>query len=124
MTELSIWNDVRVAVCAPEGTRLADVRDIEPFLSEAFSLQADWLAVPTSRLGDDFLRLRTRLAGEATQKFATYRVGLAVIGDISAAVTGSEALAAYVRECNRGSTVWFLPTLADLKARLQGGRGR
>nr|WP_316629511.1 DUF4180 domain-containing protein [uncultured Brevundimonas sp.] len=71
-----------------------------------------------SRLGADFLKLRTRLAGETTQKFVNYRIGLAVIGDISPAVADSDALRDYVRESNRGQQVWFLPNLSALKAAL------
>jgi len=122
MTRLETWSGLVVAVCEPEGPQLAGTADINDFLSLAFEANADWLAVPVTRLGADFLRLRSRLAGEATQKFVTYRVGLAIIGDISAEAAGSGALADYVRECNRGRSVWFLPDLNALKMKLETGR--
>lgn len=123
MTHVETWNGLVVAVCGVEGDKLAGPADINDFLSLAFEANADWLALPTVRLGAEFLRLRTRLAGETTQKFVNYRVGLAVIGDISAEIAASGALADYVSESNRGRSVWFLPDLEALKMKLEGGRG-
>lgn len=117
-TTVEIWGGERVVVCAEDGPLLADERDINGFVGEALGHQAQWLALPVSRLGADFLKLRTRLAGETTQKFVNYRIGLAVIGDISPAVADSDALRDYVRESNRGQQVWFLPNLSALKAAL------
>lgn len=122
MTRVETWNGLVVAVCEPEGALLAGLADINDFLSLAFEANADWLAMPVTRLGEDFLRLRSRLAGETTQKFVNYRVGLAIIGDISAEAAESEALTDYVRECNRGRSVWFLPDLTALKLKLETGR--
>lgn len=122
MTRVEAWNDLVVAVCEPDGDQLAQMADINDFLSLAFEANADWLAMPVSRLGEDFLCLRSRLAGETTQKFVNYRVGLAIIGDISTEAAGSAALADYVRECNRGRSVWFLPDLNALKMKLETGR--
>lgn len=52
------------------------------------------------------------------QKFANYRVGLAVVGDVSAHVEASEALRDFVRESNRGQQVWFVADDAELETRL------
>ena len=123
MIRVETWNGLSVAVCAPEGPLLATPGDINDFLSLAFEANADWLALPVSRLGEGFFRLRTRLAGEAAQKFVTYRVGLAVIGDIVDHIAASDALGDYVRESNRGRAVWFAPDLAALKGRLEAGEG-
>lgn len=123
MTHVETWDGLVVAICGDEGGKLAGPADINDFLSLAFEANADWLALPAARLGAEFLRLRSRLAGETTQKFVNYRVGLAVIGDISADIAASGALADYVSESNRGRSVWFLPDLEALKMKLEGGRG-
>lgn len=117
-TRTEVWSGARVAICAPEGPLLAAESDINDFIGEAWAHDASWLVVPVSRLGPAFLQLRTRLAGEAAQKFVNYRVGLAIVGDISAAVAGSEAMGAYVRESNRGNHVLFMPDLTALRAAL------
>jgi hypothetical protein len=41
-----------------------------------------------------------------------------VLGDVSTAVAGSEPLGDFVRESNRGTTVWFVEDLAALEAKL------
>lgn len=58
------------------------------------------------------------MAGDFVQKFANYRQGLAVVGDISQALTESSALRDFVRESNRGRHVWFVADEADLERRL------
>jgi hypothetical protein len=47
-----------------------------------------------------------------------YRLRLAIIGDLAAYAEQSAALRAFISESNRGRTLWFSPTLADLHARL------
>ena len=121
-TRVETWGETRVAICAEDGPLLAAAGDVGDFLGEAWGLEADWLAVPVSRLGPVFLKLRTRLAGEVTQKFVTYRTGLAIVGDISAEVAASDALRDYVRECNRGRQVRFAPDLPGLRAVLDTER--
>jgi hypothetical protein len=39
--------------------------------------------IPAQRLDPDFFRLRTGVAGEFVQKFVTYRLRLAVVGNVS-----------------------------------------
>ena len=117
--ELQIMGSKRIAVCAQAGPLLAAERDVNYFLSEAMSLDADWLLLPVTRLGPDFLHLRTRLAGEMTQKCATYRIGLTIVGDISAEVAASNALRDFVRESNRGRHVWFADDEAAFRKRLE-----
>lgn len=76
------------------------------------------IVIPTTRFVDDFFVLRTRVAGEIIQSFVNYRLHLIVLGDLTEHVAGSEALAAYIRESNRGTHVWFMPTPDDLTRRL------
>lgn len=112
--------DVRLLVYPETGPVLPGESGALQVLGEAFGAKADWVAVPADRLGPDFFRLRTGIAGRVAQKFAQYRVGLAVVGDITAHVAASTALRDLVRECERGSTFWFVPHLDELRARLEG----
>ena len=76
------------------------------------------VVLPVSRLDPEFFRLASLLAGDILQKFVTYRVRLAIIGDISAYVAASDALRDFVWESNRGSHVWFLDDEDALTAKL------
>jgi hypothetical protein len=110
---------VRVLVCDQAGPPVATVADALDLIGAAF-LGAEVVAVPASRLGDDFFALGTRFAGEIMQKFVNYRLRLAVVGDISRHLAASAALRALVHESNRAEHVWFVPDLDALDARLAG----
>ncbi|MFF7591679.1 DUF4180 domain-containing protein [Kitasatospora purpeofusca] len=101
-----------------DGPVVRDPRDGMDLLGEAFAQDAEWLVVPAARFGPEFFTLGTRLAGEVTQKFAQYRVGLAVVGDLSAYTGASGALRDFVRESNRGRQLWFLADEAEFDARI------
>jgi len=84
--------------------------------------QAEWVALGADRLGDDFFELRTGRAGAIAQKFVDYRMRLAVVGDISRRVADSTSLADWVRESNRGRSLWFVPDFDALAERLEDGQ--
>ncbi|KJK59384.1 DUF4180 domain-containing protein [Saccharothrix sp. ST-888] len=107
-----------VLVCASDGTPLRDERTATDVIGDGFGLGADWVAVPVGRLTDDFFRLRTRIAGDIVQKFVNYRLGLAIVGDISHHLDASTALRDFVRESNRGTQLWFVPDIEALRTRL------
>lgn len=67
-----------------------------------------------THLHPDFFNLRTGLAGEILQKYANYRVRLAIIGRFEK--YNSKSLQAFIAECNRGNAVFFV---ADREAALQ-----
>ncbi|MFI0357421.1 DUF4180 domain-containing protein [Actinomadura sp. 9N407] len=108
-----------VFICAPDGAPLLDERDATDLIGNASYAGAAWTVIPAERFTDDFFRLRTRLAGDIVQKFVTYRMGLAIIGDISRHTDGGTALRDFVRESNRGTQLWFLPDIDALRVRLE-----
>jgi hypothetical protein len=106
-----------VYVCPDEGPCLAEDRALSDLIGDLFGAGARLVAIPIARLGPDFLRLSTGVAGHALQKLVNYRFQVAVVGDVSAAVA-SDPLRDFVRESNRGQTVWFVDDLATLEAKL------
>jgi len=111
----------QVFECPAEGPPLRSDRDATDLIGTARSHGASLIAIPTSRLDDDFFQLRTRIAGEILQRFVTYRVRVAIVGDISRHLSDSSALRDFVRECNRGDQIWFVSDLAELARRLSTG---
>jgi len=100
--------------------KVADDRGAVQLIVDAhYGHQAEWVAVTPEQLGDEFFELRTGRAGGITQKFVTYRMGLAVVGDIAQRVAESTSLADWVRESNRGRSLWFVPDLPTLASRLE-----
>jgi hypothetical protein len=110
----------RVYVCAPEGPPLAQDRDLSDLIGELYGAGARIVAVPLGRLGPDFLRLSSGVAGQVLQKLVNYHFRIAVLGDVSPALAASDPLRDFVRESNRGKTVWFVDDLEALEAKLLG----
>ncbi|MFF2040738.1 DUF4180 domain-containing protein [Kitasatospora sp. NPDC058170] len=110
--------DPTVLRLTPDGPPIRSERDATDVIGDAFGQGADWVVVPAARLDGDFFRLSTRVAGGIVQKFVTYRIGLAVIGDISAHVAASDALRDFVVESNRGTQLWFLTEEEEFGPRL------
>ena len=109
---------VRVLFCATDGARLAGERDVNDVLSAAWSADAAMIAIPVQRLDPVFFRLSTRVAGEMLQKFVNYQLRAAIVGDVSAWTTQSEALRDFIYEANRGSSAWFVNDIDELERRL------
>lgn len=111
--------DVRVLSCAPDGPLLDGERAALDLIGDALGQEAQLVAVPVERIADEFFRLRSGVAGAVVQKFATYRLRLAVVGDISGHLAGSTALRDFVYESNQGDQLWFLTDPGELDARLR-----
>ena len=91
--------------------------DANDLIGDTWGHETQYVAVPVERIGADFFRLRTRLAGEIVQKFVNYRIALIVVGDITDHVESSDAFARFVDECNRGRQTWFVPDTHALAQR-------
>lgn len=118
MTTLETVHGVRVLRCAPDGPLLDGERAALDLIGDAMGQGAQLVAVPVERVPEEFFRLRSGLAGAVMQKFVTYRIRLAVVGDISRHVAGSTALRDFVHETNQGGHIWFLADDARLREKL------
>jgi hypothetical protein len=109
----------RVLEYPVEGLPLGNASSSLEIISAARSQQAELVAIPVERLGDAFFQLRNGIAGEVLQKFVTYHLRIAIVGDMTPLSAASKALHDFVVECNRGSTVWFVRNLDELNDRLR-----
>ncbi|MFI9761699.1 DUF4180 domain-containing protein [Streptomyces sp. NPDC051963] len=117
--EIVTLNGISVLRCAPDGPALDGERAALDLIGDAGWREAELVAVPVERVPDEFFRLRSGIAGAIVQKFAQYRLRLAVVGDISQHVAASQALRDFVYESNLGDQLWFLSAYADLDERLR-----
>ncbi|MFG3000401.1 DUF4180 domain-containing protein [Streptomyces sp. NPDC048340] len=120
MSTLQTIGDVPVLMCADEGEAIRGEGDVLDLIGDAGYQGAEWVVIPVGRLDEAFFRLRSRVAGDIVQKFANYRLGMVVLGDISGHTESSSALRDFVRECNRGRQTWFLTDVEELRERLRG----
>ncbi|MEU1511646.1 DUF4180 domain-containing protein [Streptomyces sp. NPDC005811] len=117
-TTLTTLHTTRVLRCAPEGPALDGERAALDLVGDAMGHDAELVAVPAERCGEEFFRLRSGVAGAVVQKFANYRLRLAVVGDISRHLADSSALRDFVYEANRGRQLWFVADEGELADRL------
>ncbi len=66
----------------------------------------DCIAIPKQAITENFFMLSTGVAGEILQKFVTYHVKLAIIGDFLHYT--SKPLRDFIYESNNGSHVFFV----------------
>lgn len=97
----------------------ADAMDL---IGEAMGVGATTVVIPVERLSPTFFELTSGLAGEIAQACVNYGRRLVVLGDVSAAVERSRAFRDWVRECERGAHVWFLPDREALERRVGSDR--
>jgi hypothetical protein len=119
MTALEKIHDIPVLLCAAEGKSIGGEAEALDLIGDAMYQGARWVVVPAERFDESFFRLRTRVAGDIVQKFVNYRLGLAIVGDISARTEAATALRDFVRECNRGRQTWFVADIGELRERLK-----
>jgi hypothetical protein len=99
---------------------VGDEGDAVQLIAQAhYEHQAEWVALTADGLGDEFFELQTGRAGAITQKFVNYRMGLVVVGDISDKLAVSKPLRDWVRESNRGRSLWFVNELSALTERFR-----
>lgn len=110
----------KARVATVEGQSLQMEADALALISKALEEKADWLVVAVKDIAPDFFRLRTGLAGAVCQKFVTYGVGLAILGDVSVHMSHSNPFRGFVDESNDGRHIWFVKDMDEMKQRLGG----
>lgn len=106
-----------ILVVTSQNFRIENVQQSLDLMAEAWQHDSNRIVLQARHLHPDFFDLRTRLAGEILQKFANYRMKLAVIGSVEA-WTG-ESGRAFILESNRGNRFFFLPDLDSAIARMR-----
>lgn len=95
-----------IAVIHSEKEIIRETQDALDLMAECSALDAQGIILQQSQLVPDFFDLKTGLAGEILQKFSTYRMKLAIVGDFSGFT--SKSLQDFIRESNRHGKVCFV----------------
>ena len=103
-----------VAEVSANDMLLTASEDANDLLGNAYYQGFDGMIISADKISPRFFDLKTRLAGEILQKFSTFRMRLAVVGDFSTFT--SESLKSFIYESNRGNLIHFSPTIADALA--------
>ncbi len=99
-----------------DGPLLATEADAIDLIGATYGSGADIVAIPLERFAPHFWDLRNRLAGHFIQKFVTYGLRVAIVGDIWQHTARSDALRDFVRESNaRGRELLFVSSREGLE---------
>jgi hypothetical protein len=109
----------RILELPADGPPLRTGQDANDLIGESKSAGASLIILPIARLDPAFFELRTGIAGDMVQKFVTYQVAVAIVGDTSALEAESKSLRDFIYESNRRGSVWFLANKDALRERLQ-----
>jgi hypothetical protein len=85
-------------------------------MEELFASGASKIILHQENIAPEFFQLRTGLAGAFLQKFVTYQVPIAIVGDFKD--VASDSLKAFIYESNRGRQVFFLESVEAALQRL------
>ncbi len=105
-----------IAELTDETEKIVEVGDILDMIAEIGQNDCGALIIRDSALNKDFFDLKTGFAGEILQKFSNYRVRLAITGDFSK--YPGKSLNDFIRECNRGNQIFFVPSAGEALIRL------
>jgi hypothetical protein len=100
-----------IAELVSDKQEINNTGDALDMLAEASYQGSDKIIISQKNINPDFFDLNTGLAGEILQKFSTYNVRLAIIGDFSE--YASKSLRDFIRESNRYGRVNFVSTFEE-----------
>lgn len=109
-------NDIKIAEVISENIVIANAQDALDILGNLYFQGFDKIIVHTKNITPHFFDLKTGMAGEILQKFSTYRVRLAIVGDFSK-YTG-KSIRDFIFESNKLGHINFVNSADEAKERL------
>lgn len=104
-------NDIKAAEIISNEIIIQNTADALDLMGNLYYQGFDKIIIHQKNMTPAFFDLQNKMAGDILQKFSTYRMRLAVIGDFSGCT--SKSLTAFIYESNKGKQVNFLPTLNE-----------
>lgn len=108
-------NEVKIAEITSDEVLIKTTGDGLDLMGNIYYQGFDRIIVYQENITNEFFNLKNGMAGEILQKFSTYRVRLAIIGDFSD-YTG-KSIRGFIYESNKGKQINFVSSLSEaLKA--------
>jgi len=114
--EILTIDRIRITLLKSPGVVISGIDDAIDLMGEASYRESYRIIVHKDQMTDAFFDLKTGIAGEILQKFSTYNLKLAIIGDFSQVT--SKSLRDFIRESNRYGRISFVSTLEEAKEKL------
>lgn len=108
--------ETKIALIKSDAVIIRETQDALDLMADTSYLGARKIILNKNQLTEDFFNLKSGIAGEILQKFSTYNVDLAIIGDFSKMV--SKSFRDFIFESNRYGRINFVSTIDEAKERL------
>lgn len=109
--EAHIINDISIAELSSADILINTTEDGLDLLGNLYYQGFDRIVMNERNITPDFFDLKNGIAGEILQKFSTYRVRLAIVGDFSNYT--SKSLRDFIFESNKGRHITFVGSTAE-----------
>lgn len=104
-------NDTKIAELISNKTIINKTEDGLDLLGNLYYQGFDKIIINEQNILPDFFDLKNGIAGEILQKFSTYRVRLAIVGDFSKYT--SKSLNDFIYESNKAKQINFVATQSE-----------
>lgn len=109
--ELKEHNGYQIAELVSDDIEIRNSQDAVDLMGNCSYQGATKIIIRERNLTPDFFELRTGIAGEILQKFSTYNVQLAIIGDFEK--YPGKSLQNFIYESNKYKRINFVSSLKD-----------
>jgi len=105
------FNNSKIAEVTSDVIIINNPKDALNLLGDIYYQGYDKMVISEKNIAADFFDLKSGMAGEILQKFSTYRVRLAIVGDFSKYT--SKSLKDFIYESNKGRNINFVSSSAE-----------
>ncbi len=109
--EAHTLNNTEIAEIISDNQIIKTTDDGLDLLGNLYYQGFDKIIIYEKNITPEFFDLKTGIAGEILQKFSTYRVRLAIVGDLGK--YESKSLKDFIFESNKVGQIYFLPSLSE-----------
>jgi len=103
--------EIVIAEVISEACVINGVEDAIDLLGNLYYQGFDKIVIHEKNITPDFFDLKSGVAGDILQKFSTYRVRLAIVGNF--AKYTSKSLNDFIFESNKARHICFVPTCSE-----------
>jgi len=115
--EIREINDIKLAIITSDEIIIKNLQDALDLMAECFYYHnLHKIILQKENITPDFFDLKTKLAGDILQKFSTYSIQLAIIGDFSE--YSSQSLIDFIFESNKQGRINFVNSIEQAIERL------
>jgi len=115
-TDFELIDGVSIGVVTANGIGIQTTQDVIDLMADCVFNGANSMVFFEKDLPADFYDLKTGFAGEVLQKFSTYRVRLAIVGDFGKYTSNS--LRSFILESNKHRHINFVSSIEEARVKL------